>query len=254
MNIYINPNQGVEHEFNIKETDILVVITSIIRVSDHQLWVSGSQNGKRSNLSTKERYENVLDQLDSIRKFIPQSKLFLLEASLYLTEEELKTLSEKCDHLLHYNDKEDKDYYYYCHSNNVNKGLGEIYINIRFLKLIKNLSFKTMIKLSGRYKIVEGFNQENFTKDVPTVRYIPEGNPLGKVAFTNLYSIPCKYIKSFLEHSKLWLSYTTREAAEYVLTTYTVSIPMVHIVDKLYIEGIGALKTENGNDRILNKL
>jgi hypothetical protein len=139
----------------------IVLITSKIIVSDELL----SYSDKRSIYTPDERYLQTLNTINSIRKYIPNSFIILIDNSK-LDDVMNKNIHNSVDYFINPTTDE---YLNNLTDNNIYKGLGEIsqqlfFYNI-FLKNIDTTKINNFFKISGRYLINENFNYNNFDNE-----------------------------------------------------------------------------------------
>lgn len=167
----------------------LIIITSVINVSSNKL----SYTNTRSIYSSEERLNQTLESINSIKKYIENYYIVLVEGS---------ELSIEYENIL----KSNVDYYYNISNSNykqyidgISKGLGETSILLAYLlsnHFIENkCNFNYIAKLSGRYYITSKFiTSENFNSNKITVKYYHEN----KQICTIWYTIPINEINDFI--------------------------------------------------------
>lgn len=141
----------------------------------------------------EERLRSTVEQVQSIRKICPQSKIFLLESS-NLNFDDIERLYDYVDYIFLFeknpiNNKLARR----------NKSLGESYVIHSLLKRLS--SYKFFIKFSGRYKLLNKFKLSNLSIDKPTFRVTTKDKTWsGKgVCESILYSIPYKFHQHLLK-------------------------------------------------------
>lgn len=189
----------------------LVIITSLLKVDKTPL----SYCKTRSIYSVTERYSQVLTTINSVRKYIPNAYIILLECSNNIENYELE--------LRKYVD----EYYNYC--NNVEivkeisspyKGVGEAYQILGLLKSYDISRFNSIIKISGRYFLNNSFTYSIFDNNENIFR----GFDNLKVVSTRLYKIDKYYFEKFINILNSSISYMRNgesiESTFYKLVTY----------------------------------
>lgn len=166
----------------------LVLITSVINIINNPL----SYSKIRSVYSKEERFEQTIKTIESIRKYIPNSKILFIECS------ELDNLTETLI-------KEKTDYYinlFYLNNlkqttSSISKSLGEGSMTIEALKYLKNLGIKydNFYKISGRYRLTDKFKYNEFDNKYNIIKKI-EGNT--KNISTCFFKIRYEYIDKLL--------------------------------------------------------
>jgi hypothetical protein len=162
-------------------TDI-VFISSVIGVSQDPLTYTKT----RSVFTAEERFQQTLETIESIRKYMPNAKIFLVETS-EITNDQTKRLEEKVDFFV--NSFEDTTTRVVClHS--PKKGFGEAIqtkVAIQYL-LNKNIPFHLFFKISGRYSFTKDFRYEDYSEDQYTF-YRPSSESSNSIS-TVVYSVP----------------------------------------------------------------
>ena len=130
-------------DIELNSEDILVVISSIIYVSNVKL----DGNINRSGTSSDNRYNQTLQSIKNVSMYIPGAKIILLEQSKEFPENKIIELSKYCDYIIQYKNDPENDYYSNIQS--FNKGLGEIYVTQHFCNIIKDKKFKLFCKMVG---------------------------------------------------------------------------------------------------------
>jgi hypothetical protein len=101
----------------------------------------------------------LLETIASIKKYIPDSYIILIDNSKLDNDIHIKTLNSQVD--LFVNDTSCSHLNYFT-DNCIYKGCGELsqilYVINNYILKIKNIVFKNFIKISGRYKIIDNIN------------------------------------------------------------------------------------------------
>lgn len=162
----------------------LVLIPSIIDTPNIEL----SYTATRSVYSRKERYEQTKKTISSIREKIPDCKILVVECCL-LDEEETIYFSKNTDYFINLFDTPYRSNIY-----SISKSMGEGTMTAIALEYIlkNNITFKNLIKISGRYWLNDNFNYSVIEQNKIYVRRIC---PLS--ACTALYSIPYSLLNPF---------------------------------------------------------
>jgi hypothetical protein len=158
----------------------LVLITSIIVTPNNPL----SYTSTRSIYSSEERFEQTKKTFETIRHYLPNSTICLVECS-QLTNEQHHYFEKNADYFLNLYDKEEIRKNLYSES----KSLCEGTMTIHALKyiLMSNIRFNKLIKISGRYWLSENFDPNYFEKNDIIVKLIDNNNIN---IFTALYQLP----------------------------------------------------------------
>ena len=145
----------------------IFIITSVIHTGTNP-W---SYTHKRSLFSPKERYEQTLDSIVSVRTHCPGARVFLVEGSQLSTEERAGFLAV-CDELVDVST--DPLTEKYCIQSG-KKGLGDAWLYLQGLKRIGACD-GVLFKLSGRYRLNKEFRRSAISADVPTFcRFASDG-------------------------------------------------------------------------------
>lgn len=157
----------------------LCLITSVVNTPNLPL----SYISSRSIYTWKQRYEQTIQTLSSIKEKIPNVKIFLIECSEFKEDDE-KYLINNCDYYLNLynNEKLQKNIF------GVSKSLGEGTMTIQALNFIisNDIKFNNMFKISGRYFLSKKFDYNKFNNENIVVKKI-EGN-INNI-FTALYKL-----------------------------------------------------------------
>lgn len=221
----------------VQKTKGVVAVTSIIFTSNHEI----GNKEIRSVLTHTERYEHMVKQLEIVRRKSPGSTVILLESSLRIPKNMLKTLSRMVDYVVTFFDQDreltpevepDKERLLYFHQHR-NKSLGEMYSLVHLYDRL-NLDFTHFFKLSGRYCPDPDFELENFFQDAPIFTDY-EGE-----CETVFYGFPKKYLAYYMEYLRLKIDPNNFASAESILTFFMKILGKYHRVERVKITGIGA--------------
>lgn len=140
----------------------LVLITSVIAIRDTPL----SYTTTRSVFTQEQRFEQTKLTIQSIKKYIPDSVIVLVECSELLPEYKAY-LEANCDHFINLFDNPSLRATTSC----ISKALGEGSMTIEALSYIEKLGleYENFYKISGRYHLNENFIYENFNNDKAVV-------------------------------------------------------------------------------------
>jgi len=193
---------------------ILVLINSVLNPIKSPL----SYTDIRSVYSIKERFQQTLITIQSVKENIPNCHIVLIEASKNIEE---------------YNDKFKKlvNEYYNIYDNNDNndiitavesqyKGLGEVHMMLGYLLKNDISKFDSLIKISGRYYLNDRFDSRIFDNDYNVFRSFYD-----TVVSTRLYKITNGYFTEFIENLKKSIFHLEQgnsvEKVFYLLMKYT---------------------------------
>jgi len=174
----------------------LVLITSLLNPINKEL----SYCSTRSIYTTDERFKQTIRSIESIKKYIPNCYIILLECSINIKQYELM-LKE------HVN-----EYFNYCENqdiisavNSKYKGYGESTVLLNyFLEYNPIHQFNNIFKLSGRYMLNESFDYNLFKNNENIFKSVNSAN----VVSTRLFKINIQYLKEFIDILRKTIEYT----------------------------------------------
>lgn len=167
-----------------KEPKNLVLITSVINTVNKRL----SYCKYRSLFTKEERFKQTIYTIESVRKHIPNSYIYLIECSVDIDKEE-ETLKPLVDT------------YVNCYSidyirnavTSPHKGIGEMNFLLYFLNNFENLGeFEHFFKLSGRYYLNDKFDFSQFEEKTNIFRH-------RQTLVTIFYKIHKDYYETFID-------------------------------------------------------
>ena len=169
----------------------LVLVTSVINTGK----LAWSYTQTRSTYSPEERYNQSLQTIDSIRKYLPGAKIVFVECS-DIPDEYTMSLISKVEYFVNqYHISEAREV---CINSN-NKGLGEATQTKFAIEYIiqNNLSFNRFFKISGRYFLTDKFVSDKYKMDAYTFkRRANTGNAIVSIS-TVVYSFPMSFLHHF---------------------------------------------------------
>jgi hypothetical protein len=114
----------------------------------------------RSVFDANTRFEQTLNTIKSIKKYSPNSKIFLYEIS-DITKEQEKIIKNEVDSLILLNEDEEirTNRFYY------NKSAPECILLHKMWQDPRMNEFDFIMKMTGRYEITDEFNTVNFTEE-----------------------------------------------------------------------------------------
>jgi len=224
-------------ELNILPTDNLCCITSVINIENTHPLIGVES---RSAVSNYNRFKQTISQIISIRNKIPHSKIILLESSRYLEPEKLIELSLVCDYIILFD--KDTTSLYYTHVHSTNKGLSELYGNIYISKLLLTKQFNILFKFAGRGVLTDIFDYTLHLPDLCNFKILSDinyNNPYKLLCYSNLFSIPRKYLELYYHHSLIHFFTDNHKPAEMILASFCLSLPQYNIIEELGMDWIG---------------
>jgi hypothetical protein len=172
----------------------VTLITSVIDTSKNKL----SYTNIRSFWTKEQRFEQTKKTIYSVKQFIPNNKILLVECSL-LTEDEKTFFTENTDYFLNLYDLNDKRILERINSNSKSMGEGTMTMfGLDFL-LNNNIEFDNLFKLSGRYWLNDNFNYNFYDNNFSSVCKIYDNF---ESVFTCLYKLNKEMTKNWLEYLK----------------------------------------------------
>lgn len=165
---------------------IAVIITSVIKCSNKSV----SYSKTRSVFAKEDRLKQTMDTIGSVRKYIPDAYIILLELGQQY-EENIK-IQKIVDQYIDFSNNNLIRFFV----DGIFKGLGEaVGVIVGYMKI--NKSFDYYFKLSGRYILNNNFNIANFISKEPFSAKIYDK----KVMSTRLYFFKKEYLRYwFLKH------------------------------------------------------
>jgi hypothetical protein len=195
-----------------------IIITSVIETTTKPLNYSKT----RSIYSHQERFEQTLETIESVRKYMPSTEIILVECST--PSDYMKVLSEKVDYFynLEFNEVV---------NNSPEKGKGEITLLLyAFTKLTKK--YNNIYKITGRYVLQPSFDISiwNSTDTITVCKSDSYG--MENSMHTFFYKIPSNCISELNNCFELYLQRTNNEAIENFLAK---NLRNITFVDKIGI-------------------
>lgn len=205
----------------------IVLITSIIDPPNKSL----SYTSTRSYFNSQERYEQTKKTIETIRKYIPNMKIILVECS-ELNLEQLNYFMENCDYFINLIDDDEKRKA--CHS--VSKSLGEGTMTMVGIEYLQDIEYNQLFKLSGRYWLSNDFKYENYNNSCVNIK-INDINEKENIN-TCFYKLPKKEAVKFYEYL-CDNHYLMIDCLPYeiIFGRFINSIKNIKKIDKLNVEG-----------------
>jgi hypothetical protein len=172
----------------------ITIITSIIDTCKKGF----SYSDTRSFWTKEERFEQTKKTIYSVKKYIPNNKILVIECSL-LTSDERCFFQENTDYFLNLYDLNDKIILEKINSPSKSIGEGTMTtFGLDFL-LNNNIEFDNLFKLSGRYWLNDNFNYNFYDNNFSSVCKIYDNF---ESVFTCLYKLNKEMTKNWLEYLK----------------------------------------------------
>jgi hypothetical protein len=167
----------------------IVLVTSVINICNKKL----DYSNVRSFCDKEKRLSDTLKTIESIRKYIPDSKILLVECS----DIEETFLRSVVDYFINLKDDEDV----LSKVNSESKSKGETILTIKGIEYLQknNIQYNNFFKISGRYWLNDKFNYSLFDNKSACVRYI---NNNYNIITTVVYKLPKDAINDFLNFLK----------------------------------------------------
>jgi hypothetical protein len=165
----------------------LVVITSCLNPIKKNL----SYTNIRSVYTVEERYIQTINTINTIKKYIPQPYIVLLECSKDIESYEVK--------IKHYVN----EYHNYCNNkqvleavNSIYKNYGEVMTLMEFFNNFKDIDkINDLYKITGRYWLNENFNLNTYINDKNNFFSVSES----QVVSTRFFKVTNSQINTFIE-------------------------------------------------------
>lgn len=209
----------------------LVLITSVINTPNTPN-ISLNNILPRSIYTREERFKHTKETIISIKKFIPNPIILLVECSDF-TDEEYMYFYSNCDYILNLWDNLS------LHSSifGLSKSLGEGTMTIEALKLIikHNLQFDNLFKISGRYYLTTNFNYGNYNNNNNVFKKIDDN--LENI-LTVFYKIPFNNINTLLNFLLLHINDMKNFIGyEILFGLFINELNNINFIDTIGIEG-----------------
>jgi hypothetical protein len=214
----------------------IFLITSVIDTCNKPL----SYSSRRSVYTCEERLNQTVETIQSIKKYVPNAYIVLIDGSGRLLTSQEKLLLDGVNNIIEITDEASLQ-----DIQNKYKAIGECRLILNFLNspLFKSLQINRFFKISGRYHLQEGFNINDFLSDKISIRAIRmQYNTV--VVFG--YSISNNYLDFFKNRIQdIYNTYESRNPMETSLEDILFydynDTKIYHLVDKLYIGGYVAV-------------
>jgi hypothetical protein len=194
-----NKNKSVVKQINknsiIKKN--IILITSKIYVSKNKF----SYTENRSNYTSEERFNQTLETIETIKKYIPNYFIVLFDNSLF-NDNEISILTKSVDKFINITDDEKLNYFTdICEFKAFADISQQIEFYDTFLNDIDENSIINFYKISGRYLINNNFDYSQFDND----QNIMKKNELvtdRNYFFTCFYKLNPKILKFYFKNLK----------------------------------------------------
>jgi len=186
----------VKYEANDTNTVNIVVISSKIKVSDTKY----TYGNTRSIYKMETRFIQTLNTIESIRKYIPNSFIILVDNS-ELPENMFKILSNMTD--IFSNDFQSVELNKYT-DNTIHKFIGEtaqlVHISGIITSVCEKYNVIGLFKISGRYVINDKFIYTQFVNE-NNIFKLATDVPMDNYYYTCFYKIGKSYIDTYINHN-----------------------------------------------------
>jgi hypothetical protein len=208
----------------------LVLITSIIDTPNKPL----SYTPTRSVFTKQERFEQTKQTIQSIKEYIPNCIIVLVEYSI-LSKEEKNYFLENVDHFINIYDNSNDNIKNDLHSQFKSKCEGTMTtIALKYI-ITNNIQFDIFYKISGRYWLSNKFDYNKFNEPISVIHLIE--NNINN-AFTCVYKLT-------KQHLILWLYFLENTAPilynshgfESIFAIFINSIKNIKFIDKVGVSG-----------------
>lgn len=204
----------------IRDTE-LFVITSVINPTVAPL----SYTVTRSVFTEQERFTQTIETIDSIKRKVPWAKIAFLECSNISPDLERELKTQVNFYVNYYGNKKISDAV-----TSPYKGIGECYKLRKFLEVYPFDNVKRLFKISGRYRLNDNFNHDNYDNNENNFKRISCGFA------TTLYKIEYPYFFDYIQAIEKSVPLMRRGyGVEMVLGGF---MPHIKEIDLLGIEGL----------------
>ena len=178
----------------------IFLITSVINTGKHH-W---SYTGTRSIFSAKERFDQTLQTIESIRALKDDTLIFLVECSNIDKEMENEFIKRTDIYLQLFDNEEVRNS---C-INTEKKGYGEIMKTIKAVEYLinNNIRFNRLFKISGRYFLNSSFNKNLFSEDKYTFSKKFGNNAHSTVLYSTPFTCINDYYNKLIECESVYKS------------------------------------------------
>lgn len=177
-----------------------VLITSVIHTTNAPLNYSHT----RSIYSHQQRFEQMLETIESVRKYIPDADIMIIECSP--DSEYMTKLSEKVEHFMNLKFNETVNL-------SKEKGKGEAILLTTALSFLED-KYDNIYKLSGRYVLQPTFELSKWKNTNAVMACKTNKYGMENSIHTFFYKIPNDYIPMFLYTLNYYLYHTMNESIE----------------------------------------
>jgi hypothetical protein len=216
--------------FELNKVNDICILTSVINTGN----ISWCYSPKRSLFNTEERFQQTLKSIDSIRKYMPNTQILLVEGSK-LEDEKLNIFKSQCDYVYYLGD--DNETEKNCILSNC-KGLGDSWIIRKGIDFIKqnNIKAQNIYKLSARYCLNENYIITNISTKLPTFKHV-----INNIYCTFFFSVPYNLLDKYeqiINHTIDIMKNRTDISLEIILPSL---FENKYIVETIGCEGIIAI-------------
>lgn len=196
-----------------------VIITSIIETTSLPL----SYSDIRSVYSHQQRFEQTLETIDSVRKYLPGTTIVLVECSP--ESEYMRCIREKVDVFINQypNDKI---------RNGTHKGLCEAELMMKVFESFDLTEYRYIFKISGRYKLLDTFDINEWIVDKPVGCFTY--NYSGPSIHTFFYKFTPREIDTLKNMFEQMIEMNVEECIEKCV--YKALLPNIKFIEKIGIE------------------
>lgn len=220
---------------NLNDKSLIFFIPSVIHIHP-------SKERNRSYYSPRQRLEQTVKQVKSIKNMVPNSIVILLEMS-ELDLDDILDLLGGADKIVLFRDNPEVTSYA---NIDPNKNKAEVGVLRYITKFFLNVPFSHCFKFGGRYRLTEKFAISKFLGDLPTFRIITDveyDKSKAMIIEPVFYSVPSTCLEVFIK---------VLDEIQQILEIYfldverlTIPIMMKHVsirsIDRLDIDGYSSI-------------
>jgi hypothetical protein len=197
-----------------------VLITSVVHTTNNPLNYSET----RSIYSHQERFEQTLETIESIKKYLPDANIMIVECSQ--NSSYIENLKSKVNHFLNLEFNESVNL-------KKEKGEGEATLLLNALTFLKD-KYDAIYKITGRYVLQPSFNKEDWLSQHGITACRTSQYGMKDSIHTFFYKVPNKFINLFKKTLTKYVSNSSVSCIENFMAVHLKS-------DINFIDHIGIL-------------
>ena len=213
----------------------VVLITSVCNPGNNPFTYSHV----RSTFTPEQRYQQLLNTIFSVKKYVPNPYIVLVECTCF-DQEKNGILARECDVFINEVDKPGSAEHVFSEY----KGKGERYLLLAGLKFLSNVIFSVrprfLFKIAARYEISEKFDWKKYDNENMNFLELYPG-----AVNTTFYKIPWVYMHSLIDYMECdpdrVVTLCRGSIEEYIGKFASINIELVEYVKPLGVKGFVAV-------------